>query len=324
MFSIITVNWNGEALLENYFKSLLDQTYKDFKIYFVDNGSTDNSLVVANKYSALMNINIISLDKNNGFAQANNIGIKSAMSDESDYILTLNNDLVLDQNCIEHLNDTINISNNKYDIFQILMLNYFDRNIIDAAGIYFDKHFYASQIGYKKDIEYLNEVNCEIQGACAGAAAYSKKALNAIKDTNGDYFNPIFFAYYEDVDLALRFIKSEYKTYLVKNSIIYHIHSGTGIDNSPFKTYYLTRNQLLYLRNNLEASVFKKYKYIYFLNIYIRIIYKIIRFDFKNAIAMINGLKDYFLIRNTYLLPMLYMSINSLTQGVPSFHLLKK
>ena len=324
MFSIITVNWNGEALLESYFKSLLDQTYKDFKVYFVDNGSTDNSLEVVNRYSALMNIDIISLDKNDGFAQANNICIKKAMSDDSEYIITLNNDLILDKNCIKHLSDTINISNNKYDIFQILMLNYFERNIIDAAGICFDKYFYASQIGYKKDIGYLDEVKCEIQGACAGAAAYSKKALNAIKDKNGDYFNPIFFAYYEDVDLALRLIKSGYKSYLVKDSMIYHIHSGTGIDNSPFKTYYLTRNQLLYLRNNLEVSIFNKYKLLYFFNIFIRIIYKVIKFDFKNANAMINGLKDYFLIRNTYLLPMLYMSINSLTQGVPTFHLLKK
>ena len=79
--------------------------------------------------------------------------------------------------------------------------------------------------------------------------------------------NPIFFAYYEDVDLTLRFIKLGYKAYVAKNSIIYHLHSGTGIDNSPFKTYYLTRNQLLYLRNNLEASIYKKYKFLYFFNI---------------------------------------------------------
>ena len=150
MFSIITVNWNGETFLENYFNSLLDQTYKDFKVYLVDNGSTDNSLEIVSRYLALMNIEIINLDKNNGFAEANNIGIKRAMSDESEYIITLNNDLALERNCIENLSDIINKSNNKYDIFQILMLNYFKRNIIDAACIFFDKHFYTSEIGYKK------------------------------------------------------------------------------------------------------------------------------------------------------------------------------
>ena len=181
MLSIITVNWNGEVFLESYFKSLLGQTYKDFKIYFVDNGSIDNSLEIVSRYVPLMNIEILNLNKNNGFTSANNLGIKRAIKDKSEYIITLNNDLVLGQNCIEYLNNTITKDNNKHNIFQILMLNYFERNIIDAAGIYFDKYFYASQIGYKKDISYLNEINYEIEGACVGAAAYSKKALNAIK-----------------------------------------------------------------------------------------------------------------------------------------------
>jgi len=298
MFSIITVNWNGEAFLVNYFESLLNQTNKDFKIYFVDNGSVDNSLEVVNRYKALMKIDIISLNKNYGFAQANNLGIKKAMGDESEYIITLNNDLVLAKNCMECLSNEINKVKNKYDVFQILMLNYFDRNIIDAAGIIFDEHFYAGQVGYKKDISYLNELECEIQGACAGAAVYSKKVLNIIKDKNGNFFDSNFFAYYEDADLALRFMSLGYKAYLVKNSIIYHVHSGTGIDKSPFKTYYLTRNRLLYLEKNLEPSLFKKYKAIYFLNTYKRVAYNMVRFDFKNANAMINGLKDYYIKRN--------------------------
>jgi len=324
MFSIITVNWNGERFLENYFNSLLNQTYKEFKIYIVDNGSTDNSLEVVSKFSTSMDIDIIRLDENYGFAEANNIGIKRAMRDESVYIITLNNDLILAKDCIERLSNIINKTNNKYDIFQILMLNYFERNIIDAAGIIFDEHFYARQIGYKKDISYLNEVKCEIQGACAGAAAYSKKVLNIIKDKNEDYFDPIFFAYYEDVDLALKFMNLGYNAYLVKDSIVYHVHSGTGINNSSFKTYYLTRNKLLYLKRNLAPSIFKKYKFFYFFNIYLRIIYNIIKFDFKNANAMINGLKDYFLMRDICLLPILFISIGILIRGVPKLHMLKR
>ena len=297
MFSIITVNWNGEAFLVNYFESLLNQTNKDFKVYLVDNGSVDSSLEVVNRYSNLMKIEIISLDKNYGFAEANNIGIKKAMSDESEYIITLNNDLILAEDCLECLGNTINKVSNKYDVFQILMLNYFNRNIIDAAGIMFDEHFYAAQVGYKKDISYLNEIKCEIQGACAGAAAYSKKVLNIVKDKNGDFFDSSFFAYYEDADLALRFMNLGYNAYLVKDAIIYHVHSGTGIDKSPFKTYYLTRNRLLYLEKNLEPSLFKKYRALYFLNIYKRIVYNTVTLDFKNANAMVNGLKDYYIKR---------------------------
>lgn len=298
MFSIIIVNWNGEKFLQKCFDSLINQTYKDFKIYFVDNGSEDNSIDIVKNYSYKLDIDVIRLDKNVGFAKANNIGIDKAMNDTNKYIITLNNDTELHYNCLENLVNTIS-NNLKYDIYQLLMINYFDRNLIDAAGLSFDKRLYVNQKGYKCPISKIEEFSEEIQGACAGAAAYSKESLLRVKDKFG-YFDSNFFAYFEDVDLALRLLKKGYKTLLVKDSIVYHVHSGTGQQNSTFKTYYLTRNLLLYLQKNNEIKTFKKVKYRYYISV-IRNIYRFfIKGDLKNCIYAIKGFRDYFKIKKLY------------------------
>ncbi|MBO8139977.1 MAG: glycosyltransferase family 2 protein [Thermosipho sp. (in: Bacteria)] len=259
MFSIITANWNGEKLLKIFLKSLINQTYKDFKLYLVDNGSTDNSIEIIKKYQNKLNIEVIKLEKNFGFAKANNIGINRAMSDKNEYIITLNNDIELDKNCLAKLKENINTLKNEYDVFQILLLNYYERNKIDAAGISFNKYYLPRQVGYNKPIDFIIQYNNKIEGVCAGAAVYSKKCLNAVK-FNNEYFDSKFFAYYEDVDLSLRLIKAGFKSYLIKDAIGYHIHSATGGKNTYFKSYFLSRNLHLYLKKNLDSNLYKKTK----------------------------------------------------------------
>jgi len=92
--SIIIGNWNGKEYLKDCLKSVFDQQYLNFKVILVDNGSVDNSLEFVKKnYSA---VEIISLDKNYGFAKANNIGIKHALKKYNpSYVLLQNNDTIL-------------------------------------------------------------------------------------------------------------------------------------------------------------------------------------------------------------------------------------
>lgn len=259
MISIITVNYNGEKFLNFFLESLVNQEFSDFTLYFVDNCSKDDSLHILQKYTSLLKIEIIVLDKNYGFAKANNIAIDMAMKDKSDFIITLNNDIELDKSCLKNINEKISEFSDKYDVFQILMINYYNRNIIDAAGIGFKRYFCSYQIGYKDDTKNINVYKDEIEGACAGAAVYSKKSLLSVKEANGDYFDSSFFAYLEDVDLALRLLNRGFNTLLLKSAFVYHIHSGTGSEGSTFKAYYITRNLFLYLNKNLSKKQLIKY-----------------------------------------------------------------
>lgn len=292
-YSIVTANYNGEKFLERLFESLKNQTYKNFDFYFVDNGSVDKSLSIIEKYNKPLDIKVIKLDKNYGFAEANNIGIDKAIQNNCEYVITLNNDIELDEDCLNNIDKAIENEKNKYDVFQILMVNYFERNIIDAAGISFDKHSFPIQIGYNDDINTLNNISEDIAGPCAGAAVYSSKSLNSVREKNGDYFDSRFFAYYEDVDLVLRLINNGFRSLLVKNAVVYHIHSGTGNEGSKFKAYYLSRNLFFYLRKNLTDREYKNNKGYYTYFLFRSTAAHIIKGNFRVIPSIVKGYLDY-------------------------------
>lgn len=293
MFSIVTANYNGEKFLKIFLDSLINQSIQDFKIYMIDNGSKDNSINIIKEYKTKLDIMLIELDKNTGFAEANNLGIHEAMKDENEYIVTLNNDLELEKDCLEVVAKTIKEKSDKYDVFQIMMVNYFDRNVTDAAGLKFDKYLRVTQIGFKENISNIPNYDNDIQGACAGAAVYSKKSLKTVSEKNGDYFDSRFFAYYEDVDLALRLLNHGFKSYLIKDTTVYHVHSGTGTEGSSFKTYYLTRNLFFYFDKNVSKKNYENNKLFYntiLLNILGR---AVLRGRFKSIKPTLKGYRDY-------------------------------
>lgn len=292
-YSIVTVNYNGEKFLVGLLDSLKNQTYSNFDIYFVDNGSSDKSISIVDEYKSILDIKVIKLDKNYGFAKANNIGIDKAIEYDCKYVITLNNDIELDENCMKNINETIEKEKDKYDVFQILMINYFERNMIDAAGISFDRYTFPIQIGYNDNIKNLNDISEEIVGPCAGAAVYSSRSLNSVREKSGDYFDSRFFAYYEDVDLVLRLIKKNFKSLLIKNAVVYHLHSGTGSEGSKFKAYYLSRNLFFYLRKNLTDKEYKNNKNYYTYFLFRSTASNIIRGNFKVIPSIIKGYVDY-------------------------------
>ena len=95
--SVIIVNWNGKKYLEVCLSSVFNQTYPDYEVILVDNGSTDGSIeYIKNNFSK---VKLIELNKNYGFAKANNIGIKEAFKNSDiKYVITLNNDTLTDIN----------------------------------------------------------------------------------------------------------------------------------------------------------------------------------------------------------------------------------
>jgi len=93
-------------------------------------------------------------------------------------------------------------------------------------------------------------VRQEIFGVCAGAALYRRSMLDQI-----GLFDKAFFAYYEDVDLALRSCMAGWKALYVPEAIVYHGHSSTLGKDSPLKTYLLERNRYYYLIKNVPCDI---------------------------------------------------------------------
>lgn len=100
--SVVILNKNGGELLVKCIESVITNSYKNIEIIIIDNGSTDQSLAYA--IAALKkwkgNYRVLKSSWNLGYQLANNIGIKKA---SGDYVLLLNNDVILERSYIEKL-----------------------------------------------------------------------------------------------------------------------------------------------------------------------------------------------------------------------------
>lgn len=263
MLGIVIANWNGEKIIGSCLKSLSQQTYKNFKVYIIDNNSKDESISIIESYNEKLSIELTRLDYNSGFAVANNIGIKQAIDEGCTYILTLNNDVEVPSRCLAEAMKEV--EQNRYDFYQLFMINYFDRKKCDAAGLNFTEQLIPVQIGYRETVEnVLSRDKIEIEGVCAGAAIYASKVLEKVKLENDEYFDGNFFAYYEDVDLSLRLRNKGYKAKLLRSAIVYHMHSATSNKMSGLKEYYLMRNLLIYTKRNQTSNCLRKNNYYYY------------------------------------------------------------
>src|SRR5512141_114352 len=94
--AIIVLNWNGWRDTIECLESLQRLTYPNYQVVVVDNGSTDNSVEHIRK--AYPRVRLLETGKNLGWSGGNNIGIKYALGQETEYIHLLNNDTKAEPN----------------------------------------------------------------------------------------------------------------------------------------------------------------------------------------------------------------------------------
>lgn len=223
-------------------------TYSNYEVILIDNGSTDGSVDYAKE--VLPKIKVIEVNKNIGFPAAVNMGIKQS---SSVYTVTLGNDTKVDRHWLEEL---VKIADLDEDVgsCQSKILTLADPRIIDSVGLGITKNGNVFQIGYHiKDEGQYDEVK-EVLGACSAAVLYRRQALIQIGGFDDD-----FFAYYEDVDVALRLRSADWKCLYIPTAIVYHVGSGTGKEKSPLKTYLLGRNLYYYKIKNLPMEILFKF-----------------------------------------------------------------
>ncbi len=230
--TVIIPNYNGKHLLKECFDSLKYQNSVS-EVIVVDNGSNDGSTsYIESNYPEF---NLIKNEKNMGFATAVNQGIKNS---NTDFILLLNNDVVLEKNIISSLLQCIK-KDEKIFAVASKMVQYHDRNLIDDAGDEYTLLGYTKKVGNNRSAELFKSER-EVFSACAGAALYRKSVFDNI-----GYFDENFFAYMEDVDISYRARINGYKCIYCPEAVVYHIGSGTsGSKYNAFKIRLAARNNV--------------------------------------------------------------------------------
>lgn len=248
--SFIVVNWNGKESIAECLDSILAQTYKNNEIIFVDNHSTDSSLqLVKEKYNL---DKLISLGRNYGYAEANNVGFEYAYGE---YIALINNDAVLEKDWLKKGIDVFHNSEfEKIGSVATKIINYHQRNLIDTAGV--------EWLGFGAGWDYKGlpvdsaEVNRrkEVFGACATASLYKKTVIDEI-----GLFDSRYFIYFEDTELAFRLRLFGYKCIYEPEAVCYH-HGGVKQDKeSRFYIDFGRRNIEFLFIKNMQGHLFTKY-----------------------------------------------------------------
>ena len=238
---VIILNWNGIKDTEACVGSLLDQTYDNYEILVIDNGSVDKSVVtlqnLQKKHSLLT---IITNNINKGFAGGVNTGIRYAIDRNFDAVALFNNDAVADKQWLQQLTKELNKDRS---VVTGLLLNS-SGSKIDSTAEYYSVWGLPFSRGRGQQADTL-PLSSYVFGATGGATIYKTSLFKQI-----GLFDESFFAYYEDVDISFRAQLAGHKIYFTNKAIAYHKQGATSSKIPGFTVYQTFKNiPLLFAKN---------------------------------------------------------------------------
>lgn len=252
----LTLNFNNSDVTLNFLNSLktLNTEGLELAVVIIDNSTKEKIRIKESDFSDL-NLKIIDPLKNTGFAGGNNIAIKNALQNGADYLLIINNDVVVEKNLLVEL---IKTADADAKIGMVAPKIYF------AKGFEFHKDRYKSKdlgkvlwyAGGKIDWQnmlcshrgvdevdkgqYEKTEETEFTTGCC--MLVKKEVFQKI-----GFFDEKYFLYFEDADLSQRANKAGFKIVYQPKAILWHENAGSvGGSGSNIQDYFITRNRMLF------------------------------------------------------------------------------
>lgn len=262
--AVVVVNYKGIDDTINCLDSLSKQTYKDFTIVAVENGSHDGSADEFKKLEQKYGDKLVTFynDKNLGFDGGVNTGIRWAIENQLEYVTLLNNDALPDKNWVGELVKTADSHPAHGMVTGLLLLQ--DGTTIDSTGDWYSKWGLPFPRNRHDKTELAPKAE-EVFGGTGGATLFRISMLREI-----GIFDEDFFAYYEDTDISFRAQLAGWKVYYQPSAIAYH-QQGATADRMPghFAVHQTFKNlPLVYVKNvprELLFSIGIRFWFAYFM-----------------------------------------------------------
>jgi GT2 family glycosyltransferase len=258
--SVTIVTYNSGRFIKRCLESVLAQKYFRKEIIVVDNASTDGTIDILEQFED--RCTIVYNDENIGFAAAQNqaIGIS-----QGDWVLTLNPDVLLLPNFIQSLVDAGQMHPRVGTVCGKLLaiLASFDlpeRPLVDSTGIYFTPMLRHLDRG-SQEIDNGHYLHHEyVFGATAAAALYRRQMIEDIS-IDGEFFDPDFFVYREDADVAWRAQLFGWRCIYTPHARGYHVRNvlpGNRRALPPEINMHSVKNRFLMRIKNMTPDLYRR------------------------------------------------------------------
>ena len=237
--SIITINYNGLADTCALIETI--PFNEDMEVIVVDNASDHQEAdTIAERFPQ---VKVIKSERNVGFAGGNNLGIQAA---QGTYLFLVNNDTVFKDFNISALIDRLESSSDIGIVCPKIRFAW-DKNPIQFAGytMLSKVTMRNRSIGYGEDDHGQYETAHPTPYAHGAAMLVKREAIDKV-----GLMPECYFLYYEEIDWSMMFTRAGYQIWYEPKCTIYHKESQATGQDSPLRTYYITRNRLLFVRRN--------------------------------------------------------------------------
>lgn len=243
--SIITINYNGLKDTCELIDSLPLED-KSIEVIVVDNASKeDEATIIANRYPQ---VKVIRSEQNLGFAGGNNLGIKAA---QGKYLFFINNDVILKPQTsdIRHLISRLETDDKIGAVCPKIRFAWGDKPIQFAGYTPLSRYTMRNRsIGFGETDKGQYDTAHPTPYAHGAAMMVKREVLEKV-----GLMPECYFLYYEELDWSMMFTRAGFTIWYEPACTIYHKESQTTGQNSPLKTYYLTRNRLLFVKRNIQG-----------------------------------------------------------------------
>jgi GT2 family glycosyltransferase len=247
LVSIITINYDHPEVTIDLLASLRLVTYPNIEVIVVDNASpTDDPSILKQSHPEII---FIQSATNLGFAGGNNLGVRQA---KGKYILFINNDTEVDPSFLEPLVAKFESSSKIGAVSP--KIKFFDHpDTIQFCGRAPMNHYTMRSHGIGHGVVDNGQFEVDTETNFVHGAAMMVP-ISVIREIG--LMPECYFLYYEELDWCASIKRAGYELWYVHNSFLLHKESISTGKMSPFKTYYMNRARLLYLRRNVSGLTF--------------------------------------------------------------------
>lgn len=259
-FSIIIPIYNVEKYVEQCLESVDGQSYEDYEIILVNDGSTDASEAICKSFVANSNRNYQIINQaNGGLSAARNTGLAAA---KGQWIVFVDSDDYISTDLLKNLDAAM--AKNDADLYT------FNHNRIDANGNFVAKKLYAvenARLSFKSEAEMTKYICDEFLNYGLGWEAWGMIYKRSIIEENNISFQDTKDVFAEDLCFALQYLMHVNSIYVLCDLLYnYRIRPGSLLETLDSKSvlpriYNLA--EYIYTSGTITGSLKKSFPKLY-------------------------------------------------------------